>query len=135
MNLYIYRMPPKAEYWILSKEQFNEIKTQINEWGEKILDDLQGIGFTKIKSSNEWLGLTVEKRRGDLLIFVSFSLSRESPQEFQIVLRKWDIKNPSETCVDLYENSFSNIEDFVLSFSNELKLIKEKLLDEQNFPS
>jgi hypothetical protein len=120
-------MPPKAEYWILTKEQFNEIKTQINELGEKILDDLQGIGFTKIKSSSEWLGLTVEKRQGDLLTFVLFSLSRESPQEFQLVLRRWDIKNPPATCVDLYEKSFSHMQDFVLSFKDELTLIKEKL--------
>jgi hypothetical protein len=69
-------MPPKAEYWKLNKEQFNEIKTQINELGEKILDDLQEIGFTKIKSSTDWLGLTVEKRQGDLVTFVGFSLYR-----------------------------------------------------------
>jgi|SRR5688572_22473851 len=128
MNLYIYRMPPKPEYWVLTKEQFNEIKTEINELGAKLLDGLQGIGFAKIKSSNDWLGLTVEKRNGDLLTFVLFSLVREAPREFQLVLRRWDVKNPPETCVDLYERSFSNIRDFVLSFEDELILIKERLL-------
>ena len=127
MNLYIYRMPTKAEYWILTKEQFNEIKTQINELGENLLNNLQDVGFAKIKSSNDWLGLTVERRQGDLLTFVLFSLIRESPKEFGLVLRKWDIKNPSETCIDLYEKRFNHIQDFVFSFNDELTLIKEKL--------
>jgi hypothetical protein len=120
-------MPPKAEYWVLTKEQFNEIKTQINELGEKLLNNLQDVGFTKIKSSSDWLGLTVEKRQGDLLTFVLFSLVRELPQEFELVLRKWDIKNLPETCVDLYEKSFNSIQDFVRSLNDELTPIKGKL--------
>lgn len=120
-------MPPKADYWVLTKEQFNEIKTQINELGEKLLNNLQDLGFTKIKSSNDWLGLTVEKRQGDLLTFVSFSLVRELPLEFELVLRKWDIKNPPGTCVDLYEKSFNNTQDFVFSFNDELTPIREKV--------
>jgi hypothetical protein len=42
-------------------------------------------------------------------------------------MRRWDLKNPSETCVDLYEKRFNNIQDFVLIYKGELTLIKEKL--------
>jgi len=117
-------MTPKAEYWTLTNEQFKEIKTQINELGEKLLETLQQNGFTKIKSSNDWLGFTVEKSQGEILTFVGFSLYVESPQQFQLVLRKWNIKNPSETSVDLYEKKFAKIEEFESSFNEELMIIK-----------
>jgi hypothetical protein len=117
-------MPPKPEYWILSKEEINKIKAQVNEVGERLMENLKQDGFTKIKSLNDWLGLTVEKRENDLLTFVVFSLCRESPQEFQLVLRKWNVNNPSETCVDLYEKTYNSIEEFQISFNKELKEIK-----------
>jgi hypothetical protein len=120
-------MPPKAEYWILSKEEFNQIKAQINEGGERLLGNLTQDGFAKIKSSNDWLGLTVEKKVNDLLIFVAFYLSRESPQEFELVLRKWNVNNPSQTCIDLYEKTYNSIEEIQISFNNEVKEIKRLL--------
>ncbi len=122
-------MPPKAEYWVLTKEQFIEIKNKINDLGEKLLNNLQAEGFTKIKSSNDWLGLTVENKQNDLLTFVCFSVERESPMKFSLVLRKWDIKNPSETAVELYEKSFNTIDEFESLFNYEIKAIKRLLRD------
>ena len=120
-------MPPKAEYWTLTKEQFDKTKAQISVLGERLLNNLQQEGFTKIKSSSDWLGLTVEKKSDDLLTFVAFSLNRESPLEFRLLLRKWNINNPLETCVDLYEKTFYSLEEFESSFSRELVIVKEVL--------
>lgn len=117
-------MPPKAEYLILTKEQFIEIKARINELAEKLLSNLQQEGFSKIKSSDDWLGITVEKKEDDLLTFVAFSLYHESPMEFQLDLKKWNIKNPSGTVVQLYERTFNSIEEFESSFEQHIRVLK-----------
>jgi hypothetical protein len=126
-ELYIYDMPPKAEYWILSKEEFTTIKARINEVGDRLLENLKQDGFTKIKSSNDWLGLTVEKKENDLLTFVAFCLRRESPKEFQLFLRKWNVNNQSETCIDLYEKKYNSIDEFQASSDKDVKEIKDSL--------
>ena len=121
-------MHPKAEYWRLTQEQFDKIKIQINELGEKLLDGLQQEGFTKIKSSSDWLGVTVEKKIDDLLTIAGFSLDRESPLEFRLVLRRWNVCDPTKTYIDIYEKKFHSIKEFESSFDNELQIIKEALL-------
>jgi hypothetical protein len=123
-------MPPKPEYWTLTKEQFNELKAKITETGEKILENLRQYGFTKLKSSNDWLGVTIEKRQIDILTFVGFSLVKESPREFSLILRSWDIKNPAETSVHFYEYSFDNIGSFESDFDSKMATIK-KILDNE----
>ena len=120
-------MPPKPEYWILTKEQFTKFKSQINELGQKLLTNLQANGFTKITSWDDWLGVSVEMLKEDILTFVCFSLIRESPQEFRLILRSWNINNPSGTCVDLYEKIFNTIEEYESSFTDESKRIKSFL--------
>ena len=120
-------MAPKAEYWTLTSQQFNEIKSGINELGENLLNKLQQYGFTKIKSNNDWLGLTIEKKENDLLTFVSFSLEKETPQQFELLLRKWNVNNPPQTCSDLYRKYFARITDIETSIDTEVKMIAEKL--------
>ena len=119
----IYQMPPKAEYWSISNQQFKQLKDEINALGERLLENLQQYGFTKIKSSNDWLGVTVEKHNNNLLTFVCFSLNRETPLEFEITLRQWDVTNPSATKVDFYNKAFTEIGEFSANFD----AIKTKL--------
>lgn len=120
-------MPPKREYWTISNEQFNSIKAQLNELGKMFLKSLRPDGFTKIKSRPHWLSFSLQKEDNDLFVFIAFSLISESPQEFELVLRKLEIKNPPEPFVELYEKKIKNINEFKSRFDTELALIKEKL--------
>ena len=120
-------MPPKAEYWSISNQQFKQLKDEINALGERLLENLQQYGFTKIKSSNDWLGVTVEKHNNNLLTFVCFSLNRETPLEFEITLRQWDVTDPSKTKVDFYNKTFTEIGEFSVNFDTEFDAIKTKL--------
>src|SRR6266498_5887365 len=120
-------MPLSPKYWTLTDEQFHEIKTQLNELGKMFLDNLRENGFTKIKSRDHWLSFTIEKSNKDLFAFIAFSLIRESPPEFELILRKLDIKSSPEPFVELYEKKIVDIDEFKSSFDTELAMIKEKI--------
>lgn len=118
-------MPFKREHLSLSDEQFNNIKAQLNELGKMFLNSLRSDGFTKIKSRPHWLSFRVEKEEEDLFVFIAFSLISESPQEFELVLRKLEIKDPPGPFVELYEKKIKNIDEFKSCFDTELALIKK----------
>ena len=120
-------MPPKPEYWVLSPQQFHNLKSYIDSLGEKIFHRLKQHGFDKIESQRDWLGLTVNRNEDRLLTLVSFSLIRESPIEFELILRRWNKSEPSKTCVNFYRKSFNSIEEVENTIDLELNIISEKL--------
>ncbi len=81
-------MHPKPIHWTLTDDEFNAIKSQLNELGKMFLDNLRPNGFTKIKSREHWLSFRLEKLNEDVFIFIAFSLIKESPPEFELVVRK-----------------------------------------------
>ena len=82
-------MPPKPEYWIITEEQFNETKSQIEKLSKKMFDKLEPFGFNKIESYPEWLGVVIKKAESEVLTLVSFSLFSEKPLEFELLLKQW----------------------------------------------
>ncbi|MBD0333819.1 MAG: hypothetical protein ICV66_14330 [Chitinophagaceae bacterium] len=120
-------MPPKPEYWTISEKQFKASKTRIDNLGQRLFESLNKYGFTKIESQADWLGLTINKRKEESLTFVSLSLYRETPLEFELVLRQWNVKNPSKTSKDIYRKTFHNIDEIESTYDLELKNICEQL--------
>ena len=120
-------MPPKPEYWIITEEQFNETKSQIEKLSKKMFDKLEPFGFNKIESYPEWLGVVIKKAESEVLTLVSFSLFSEKPLEFELLLKQWSKKNPSETYIDIYRKCFNEIEQLERNFDGEMKSLCERL--------
>lgn len=67
-------MPPKAEYWILTSDEFKHIKSLLDLVSEKLFELLKPEGFQKVESSRDWLGFTICRKTQKFLTTVSLSL-------------------------------------------------------------
>jgi hypothetical protein len=123
-------MPPRPEYWILNEKQFKQIKSQLDDIGQYAYTQLEPVGFTNLKSQPDWLGFTIEKKAGEQLTIVVFSLIKEKPIEFELAARQWQISNPSETCIEIYQKAFASIEEVITNRSMEFTALEERLENE-----
>jgi hypothetical protein len=112
-----------SEYWILDAEKIKELTTSIQSLGAEILRNIIELrldgkhpnSIWKLKTTRGWIGLSIEKVENNQRIIFWLSLNREEPIEFTAGLRYWDKNNPSETCVDLFENSYQELDSINIS--------------------
>lgn len=106
-----------------------EIKSELDKLGPSVYSALRPLGFTKLETSSDWLGFTINKKEGDRLTLVGFSLTKENPLTFELIARKWQVANPTQTCTNLYQKSFASLKELVDNPNVALAALKENLED------
>jgi len=121
-------MPEKAEYWSLNARQFRKIKTKVIIGSQMVFNYMKPLGFTDYYSTETVLYGRIIRHRKKLGVQIEFGYE-ETPECFSLSLL-YEVKGKGSYPVFISERLFNDLEAFKNSFEEEMKILIEKIKEE-----